>query len=152
MPKAITDTAPFGPCQQFDLVAFLDEAFGRSAVVDHEAGDVALVVDRGRRRAGEALDVDFVEAPRANVIGEAMGVAVAIGPEADRLVVVVHAKQLFDRHAAGRAFAMRVHNVGEDAVVLDKAEVVVDHVGVVAVGPEADRQILVVDAGDLGLD
>ena len=56
-----------------------------------------------------------------------MVVAILVGPEADRLVLVVDAQQLFDGHAAiGFALTRRVDNVGEDAVVVNEAEVVVD--------------------------
>ena len=61
-------------------------------------------------------------------------------------------EQLFNGHAAGGStLSQRIDNVGEDAVMFDEAEVVVDHVGVVAVGPKADGNAVVVDAGDLGL-
>ena len=46
---------------------------------------------------------------------------------------------------------MRVDNVVKHAVLLHEAEVVVDHVGVVGIGPEADSDAFVVDAGYLGL-
>ncbi len=90
----------------------------------NETGNVALVVDRGRGRAGKAGDVDFAEAARLHVIGEAMVVAVPVGPETDRLVLVVHAQKLVNGHAAVRALAVGIDNVGEVAIVIDEAEVV----------------------------
>ena len=120
-------------------------ALGRARAVGGKADDVALVVDPGGGHAAVTRDVDGPELARADVIGEAVVVALGVRVETDGDIVVVDRQQLVD-HRLGVVGGGEVG--GLQAVALERVEAMV---GALAVDPEPHGVAVVVDAHHLGL-
>ncbi len=108
-----------------------------------EAYDIAIGVDACRGRVGATRRNQFLELSIAQNEFVGMIDPVAIGVEADCDAIVIEAKQLVHGSCSGVGVSVG----GEDAVMLDEAEVVA-----IAIDPETSGISMIVDRDDLCLD